>query len=108
MLLLHRLRARRQAPMPFIVGAPRSGTTMLRLMLDAQPELAIPPETGFLQIVPELRGWGGAPRGRCFRAVSTFPANAPAWEDFQIPAEESRARRASIRPFPAADGVRLF
>ncbi|HEY4589467.1 MAG TPA: sulfotransferase [Thermoanaerobaculia bacterium] len=108
MLLLHRLRARRQAPMPFIVGAPRSGTTMLRLMLDAHPELAIPPETGFLQIVPELRGWGDALRERFFQAVTTFPANAPAWEDFQIPAEEFRARLAGIRPFHAADGVRLF
>jgi Sulfotransferase family len=33
---------------PFIVGAPRSGTTLLRLMLDAHPRLAIPPETAFI------------------------------------------------------------
>ncbi len=38
-------------PVPFIVGVGRSGTTMLRLMLDAHPDLAIPPETHF---VPEL------------------------------------------------------
>ena len=37
--------------MPFIVGVGRSGTTMLRLMLDAHPELTIPPETHF---VPDL------------------------------------------------------
>lgn len=35
-------------PSPFIVGVARSGTTLLRLMLDSHPELAIPPETGFL------------------------------------------------------------
>jgi hypothetical protein len=38
-------------PAPFIVGVGRSGTTLLRLMLDAHSELAIPPETHF---VPEL------------------------------------------------------
>ena len=33
-------------PAPFIVGVGRSGTTLLRMMLDAHPDLAIPPETG--------------------------------------------------------------
>jgi hypothetical protein len=32
----------------FIVGCPRSGTTMLQLMLHAHPRIAIPPETRFL------------------------------------------------------------
>jgi Sulfotransferase family len=32
----------------FVVGCPRSGTTMLSLMLHAHPNLAIPPETRFL------------------------------------------------------------
>ena len=40
------------APMPVIVGAARSGTTLLRMMLDSHPLLAIPPETHFL---PALR-----------------------------------------------------
>jgi hypothetical protein len=35
-------------PAPFIVGVARSGTTLLRLMLDAHPALAIPGETHFL------------------------------------------------------------
>jgi hypothetical protein len=35
-------------PSPFIVGVARSGTTLLRLMLDAHPALAIPGETHFL------------------------------------------------------------
>ena len=39
------------APAPFVVGVGRSGTTLLRLMLDAHPELTIPAET---QFVPEL------------------------------------------------------
>ena len=33
---------------PFIVGSPRSGTTLLRAMFDSHPELAIPPESYFV------------------------------------------------------------
>src|SRR5437667_334686 len=36
---------------PFIVSTPRSGSTMFRLMLDAHPELAIPPEANFMSRV---------------------------------------------------------
>ncbi|WP_328476548.1 sulfotransferase [Actinoplanes sp. NBC_00393] len=36
----------------FVVGCPRSGTTMLQLMLHAHPRIALPPETRFL-----LAGW---------------------------------------------------
>lgn len=32
----------------FVVGCPRSGTTMLQLMLHAHPRIAVPPETRFL------------------------------------------------------------
>jgi len=35
-------------PFPFVVGVPRSGTTLLRLMLNAHPDLAIPPESYFI------------------------------------------------------------
>jgi len=38
-------------PMPFIVGSGRCGSTLLRLMLDSHPELAVPDETHF---VPQL------------------------------------------------------
>jgi hypothetical protein len=40
------------APPFFIVGNDRSGTTMLRLILDAGPEVAIPPESMFLTDYP--------------------------------------------------------
>ena len=43
--------ATQRPPAPFVVGVPRSGTTLLRLMLDAHPQLAIPAETHFF---PEL------------------------------------------------------
>jgi LPS sulfotransferase NodH len=44
----------------FIVGAARSGTTLLRLMLAAHPRLAIPPESHFLvELIKAERQSGG-------------------------------------------------
>lgn len=37
----------------FVVGAQRSGTTLLRLLLDSHPRLALGPETAFLKHVAE-------------------------------------------------------
>ena len=71
--------------MPVIVEAPRSGTTLLRFMLDAHPEMAIPPETGFLALGPTLMSDGPTRRNEFFRAVTAFPEGAPLWGDFQIP-----------------------
>jgi hypothetical protein len=45
----------RQRPI-FVVGCPRSGTTLLRLMLRAHPRIAIPPETRLLLDAYEHRG----------------------------------------------------
>ena len=98
----------RRPPMPIVVGSPRSGTTLLRLMLDSHPELAIPPETGFLRLAPDLEGSGDALRARFFEAVTTFPASAPAWPDFGLPAEEFRRGLQEIEPFTVVEGARLF
>lgn len=46
----------------FIVGNDRSGTTMLRLILDRGPDAAIPPESMFLTDLAEPSAAGGAPR----------------------------------------------
>ncbi|MFM2081483.1 MAG: hypothetical protein RL380_174 [Verrucomicrobiota bacterium] len=97
-----------RSPMPILVGSPRSGTTLLRFMLDAHPALAIPPETGFLLLGPQLVGQGEALRESFFEAVVNFPPGAPAWEDFQIPRVEFAARLCELRPFTVANGFRLF
>ena len=95
-------------PMPIVVGSPRSGTTLLRFMLDSHPELAIPPETGFLRLGLKIRGAGDKLRDRFFRAVVNYPKDAPSWPDFEIPEEEFRAALARIDPFTVADGFRAF
>ena len=47
------------APPFFIVGNDRSGTTMLRLILDAGPDVAIPPESMYLTDFAPVREAGG-------------------------------------------------
>jgi len=54
-------RERGKSPAPFfIVGSPRSGTTMLFLMLDSHPEVAVPPESHFIPSVWRRRGRYGS------------------------------------------------
>ena len=52
------------APPVFVVGCGRSGTTLLRLMLDAHSELAIPGETHFLITLWQDRRRFESPNGR--------------------------------------------
>lgn len=94
-------------PMPVIVGAPRSGTTLLRFMLDAHSDLAIPPETAFLRLGPELVE-RNVTVDEFFRAIVGFPATAPAWRDFGIAEEAFREALAQLVPFTVADGFRTF
>jgi hypothetical protein len=94
--------------MPIIVGAPRSGTTLLRLMLDAHPDMAIPPETGFLALAPALDGAGPEARQRFFEAVTSYPPDAPAWNDFGLDKRGFRLRLDRLDPFSVADGFREF
>ncbi len=52
--------ASRRSPF-FIIGSPRSGTTLLRLMLTSNPDLVVPPECGFIAwLYPHFFGWKGA------------------------------------------------
>src|SRR2546422_8653320 len=46
----------RRSPLPVVVGCPRSGTSLLAVMLDSHPEGAVPPETGVIGAVATLRG----------------------------------------------------
>ena len=94
-------------PMPVIVGAPRSGTTLLRFMLDAHSDLAIPPETAFLRLGPELAGRGATP-DELLRTIVGFPETAPAWGDFGISEQSFRDALDQLAPFTVADGFRSF
>ena len=98
---------RAAAPPFFVVGSGRSGTTMLRLMLDAHPEVAVPPESHFVDGL--VRRWGElAPNGRMDpRAVVRFAARR--LEKMRIPLEEAEQRLATLAkggdPVPPAVAV---
>ncbi len=96
-------------PAPFVVGVGRSGTTLLRLMLDAHPELAIPPETHFLPALIKLYAGGREPNtDELVEAVETHPG----WRDFGMDENELRiafAARAGLgSPGDAAGAIRAF
>lgn len=73
-------------PFPVIVGVPRSGTTLLRMMLDSHSELAIPPETGFL--LSDRIADSSLDLQEIAREMTEFPSDAPAWGDFGIGSDE--------------------
>ena len=104
-----RLRARRRRraapqpspPAPFIVGAGRSGTTLLRLQLDAHPDLAIPPETGFGRIAGELSARGAGP-DEVLEAVRSLET----WPDLLLDEAEGRAILDAVTPWSVGGGLR--
>src|SRR2546423_7384695 len=98
----------RLPPMPIIVGSPRSGTTLLRFMLDSHTQVAIPPETGFLSFKPKPWWQGDKLREKFFRAIINYPKPEPAWPDFEIPEEVFRAALNEINPFTLSEGYRTF
>ncbi len=108
MSLLSRLRDRgdeQPAPAPFVVGVARSGTTLLGMMLDAHPELAIPPETHFIpKLIKACEEPGGDPRRRALELLTTHRR----WPDFQLDADELRQAFDQIEPFSAGAALRAF
>ena len=87
-------------PAPFVVGVGRSGTTLLRLMLDAHSELAIGPETQFVPELIEL-----AERGASTTELVDAMAAARTWSDFGLDADAVRARAGGTG---LADALRAF
>ena len=90
-------------PAPFVVGVGRSGTTLLRLMLDAHPQLAIPPETHFAPQVIE-RGRAGATPQELVVEIT----GARGFADFGIEAESLRDQVAGLGSADPAEILRTF
>lgn len=72
--------AERLAPVIVLTGS-RSGSTLLRFILDSHPELACPPETGFGNVCGSLaRSWdvldNAASKGRLVNDQPEFPPHA--------------------------------
>ncbi len=82
----------------FVVGAERSGTTLLRLMLNEHPELLLPPETWFLtDLMNGLPNSGSLTAVQIERATAICIGHAR-WHDIGVSESELRVaveRRAA-------------
>jgi hypothetical protein len=74
-------------------------------MLDSHLELAIPPETGFLNLGPKLKGSGDKLWEQFFRALINYPKPTPCWPDFEIAEDPFWAALTQIIPFTIAEGT---
>ena len=95
---------RKPKPIPFIVGVMRSGTTLLRFMLDAHPNLAIPPETRFFPEIDSLIEAESITQESFIEFLTTHLT----WDDFQIPEQELRRRLKKVSPFTLSKALRCF
>ena len=93
-------------PAPFVVGVGRSGTTLLRLMLDAHPQLAIPPETHFVLQLIQVSGRLRFGPEIAARAIVEDPNRR--WGDFGLDGGELLERFRAIEQFNTADALRAF
>ena len=93
-------------PAPFVVGVGRSGTTLLRMMLDSHPEMAIPPETHFLPpMIDSFSRWRVTPE----RVLATMQGAAQSgWPESGVDADEMLERLRAIKPLNAPDSIRAF
>ena len=93
-----------RAPFPFVVGMNRSGTTLLRMMLDAHPDLTVPPETHFVpDAIKAAKVEGATPRD-VLEAMKTHRE----WGDFEISDEEMLARFDALPRFGPGPAIRSF
>ncbi|MBN3960044.1 sulfotransferase [Nostoc sp. NMS8] len=91
-------------PMPIIVSVGNSGATLLRLMLDAHPELSILAETHFMLSVLQLKSEGDVLRHELYNLV----VNSPSWGGFHLSKEDFYNKLGAINPFNLSDGLRCF
>lgn len=84
-----------------IVGCPRSGTTLLQLMLHAHPRIAIPPENRFVfPVYARRRRFGDLTRARNRNRVASFIIGRP-WtrlDHFGVDPDDVRRRMRRADP----------
>ena len=95
-------------PYVFIVGCPRSGTTLLQRMVNAHPEIAITPESHW---IPRLcaKGWALTPEGAVKPKLIRRLLAHPKFGRLKITREELTRLTESGKPTSYADLVsRIF
>jgi hypothetical protein len=74
------------------------------MMLDAHPEIAVPPETGFIPEVLKNAAGGELSREALLSLITGFET----WPDFHVSPEALKEELQRIDRFTAAEGVRAF
>jgi hypothetical protein len=94
------------APFPFIVGCDRSGTTLVRALLDAHPQMAVPPEGYFvaplLSSRAEFESAGALDTEALLRALR----GRERWQRWGIDEDTARAAFAADAPRDVPDAIR--
>jgi hypothetical protein len=98
-----------RGPMPVVVGVPRSGTTLLAVMLDSHPRVAMPPETAFLTQLDRLDGLAGEELERAFvTLVTTDRWGESNWNDLGLDKGEYAQRLRELSAFSVTGGLRVL
>jgi len=92
-------------PAPFVIGMTRSGTTLMRLMLDSHPKLTIPPETHFIpDVIKAFNDGRDSPA-----EVAAVMTESRRWGDFEVSAEELERELHRLRPLTHPEmAIRTF
>lgn len=91
-------------PVPFIVGVMRSGTTLLRLMLDAHPNLAIPSETRFFPAITPLISKEEITPEEIINTLTSVNT----WPDFELNPDELLKRMKEQNVRDTSSAMRIF
>lgn len=96
-------------PFFFILGRPRSGTTLLRSIFDAHPAVAIPPEgTLILQLYPHWKNGFSATPGN-LQHLQHIIRNDPKISAWQLPADSLHAALGALpQPIPFSTLIRTI
>jgi Sulfotransferase family len=93
-------------PFPFVVGSGRSGTTLLRLMLEQHPDLAIPPESYFPVSMRHREPRYRSSAGFDLDAFVTDLLGNVRFQDWGLSESTVRSALHGVEPIDWADAIR--
>lgn len=87
---------------PFFIGSARSGTTLIRVIFDSHPEMAIPGESHFIPQLAKLRDLYERPRGFDADMFVKDIAAHPRFVRWKLPRASVRKAVRGARDYPDA------